>query len=164
VEELDQARAGLAEAQAALDEAKISLERLRVRAPVAGCIDALPYELGERPAPGAVVAVMLAAGAPYARVFVPEPIRARVRPGTAARIWVDGKEESFAGRVRTVSGEASFTPYFALTERDRSRLVYVAEVDLDGPEAAELPTGVPVEVVFEEGEKKAGDEHRGGNE
>jgi HlyD family secretion protein len=32
--------------------------------------------------------------------------------------------------VRWVSSEAAFTPYFALTERDRGRLSYVAKVDI----------------------------------
>ncbi|HDY8081979.1 TPA: hypothetical protein RQL02_004964, partial [Vibrio vulnificus] len=41
--------------------------------------------------------------------------------------------------------EASFTPYYALTEEERSRLMYLAEVDLT--EAAHaLPSGVPTQV------------------
>ncbi|GAG92015.1 unnamed protein product, partial [marine sediment metagenome] len=39
-----------------------------------------------------------------------------------------------------------FTPYFALTEHDRSRLSYLAEVDV--PDASSLPSGVPLEVDF----------------
>ncbi len=131
-----------------MSEVRIRTGRLSVHAPVAGRIDELPYELGERPSPGAVVVVMLADGAPYARVFVPEPIRAQVRPGLAARIRVDGIQEPFAGRVRTISSDAAFTPFFALTERDRSRLVYPAEVDLIEPRAIELPSGLPVDVTF----------------
>jgi HlyD family secretion protein len=50
------------------------------------------------------------------------------------------------GTVRWVSADASFTPYFALTEHDRSKLSYLAEVDL--PEASSLPSGVPLEVDF----------------
>jgi len=148
VEELDQARAALTEAEAVLSEVNIRLNRLSVHAPVSGQIDALPYEVGERPPPGAVVVVMLADQAPYARVFVPEPIRAQVQPGTQAEVWVDGVAAPFAGQVRVISHQAAFTPYFALTERDRSRLMYVAEVDLRDAEAKTLPTGLPVEVVF----------------
>ena len=77
-EELDQARASLAAADAALVDAQVRLERLTVRAPQAGRVDALPFELGERPPAGAVVAVVLAAQAPYARVYVPEPVRSRI--------------------------------------------------------------------------------------
>ena len=53
-----------------------------------------------------------------------------------------------APRLRSVASEASFTPYHALTERDRGRLVFVAEIDLDGDGAQALPTGVPVQVEF----------------
>ncbi len=55
-------------------------------APVAGRLDALPYELGERPRAGDVVAVLLAAGAPYARVYVPEPLLVAARQGAPAEV------------------------------------------------------------------------------
>jgi HlyD family secretion protein len=147
-EELDQARAAVAEAQGALRAARIRLERLTVRAPVDGQVDALPFEIGERPPAGAVVAVMLADNAPYARVYVPELIRARVVPGGAATVSVDGIERRFDARVRMVSGQAMFTPFFALTEKDRGRLVYLAELELVDPEARDLPTGIPAEAEF----------------
>jgi len=148
-EELDQAKAGLAEAEAAVVDARVRLGRLEVRAPAAGWLDALPYELGERPPAGAVVAVVLADEAPYARVYVPEGIRVHVAVGMPARVHVDGVDEALRGRVRTVSSDASFTPYFALTERDRGRLVYLAKVDLLDAGARRLPSGVPVVVEFE---------------
>jgi HlyD family secretion protein len=147
-EELQQARAALAEAEASLADLRIRRERLEVRAPRAGPIDALPYEVGERPPSGAVVVVMLADTAPYARIYVPEPLRVRVRPGLEVSVRIDGIEGALAGRVRSVSHAAVFTPYYALTERDRSRLAYLAEVDLVDPNARDLPTGIPVEVEF----------------
>lgn len=150
-EELDQARAAVSEAEAALTEIQIRAQRLHIQAPQPGQIDALPYEVGERPPPGAVVVVMLGDTAPYARVYVPEPRRVYVQPGLAAQVWVDGMEQALSGRVRVVSSEAAFTPFLALTERDRSRLTYVAEVDMIDPQAATLPTGLPVEVSFESG-------------
>jgi HlyD family secretion protein len=149
VEELDQARAALTESEAALASSRIAVERLAVVAPRAGVVDALPYEIGERPAPGATVATLLDAERIYARVYVGEPLRADVVTGTRARIRVDGREREFAGTVRWVSSDAAFTPHFALTEHDRSRLSYLAEIDLVEPEARDLPAGVPVEARFE---------------
>jgi HlyD family secretion protein len=64
-------------------------------------------------------------------------------------VTVPGLEHSYGGKLRAISSEAAFTPYFALTQHDRSHLAYVAEVDLDEAEARDLPTGVPVEVRFE---------------
>ena len=52
--------------------------------------------------------------------------------------------------ARYIAGEASFTPYFALTQRDRSRLAYQAEIDLTEPAALDLPVSVPVEVLLDE--------------
>ena len=90
--ERDAARAELSQAEAMLVEARVHAERLVVRAPRDALVDALPYEVGERPAAGAVVAILLADGAPYARVYVPEPARARVVPGARAAVHVDGVE------------------------------------------------------------------------
>ncbi|MND04156.1 hypothetical protein D3C83_243040 [compost metagenome] len=51
--------------------------------------------------------------------------------------------------MRFVSSEAAYTPYYSLTEHDRSRLAYRAEVDLELDDAAQaLPAGVPVSIDF----------------
>jgi HlyD family secretion protein len=145
-EVLAQAAAALDAARAQVAELELSLERHAVRAPRAGVVDALPYELGERPPKGAPVAVMLADGLPYARVFIPEPQRASVAAGTRATVRLDGSDRDWQAQVRYVSAEAAFTPYYALNERERGRLAFLAEVVLTEAEAAALPTGVPVEV------------------
>ena len=80
-------------------------------------------------------------------MYVPEHLRVRIKTGTRANIFVDGLENPVDGRVRWVSSEAAFTPYFALTERDRGRLSYIAKVDI-AEDRERLPDGVPVEVVF----------------
>lgn len=151
-EEIDRARAAVVEAESALASEIVALERLSVFAPVAGTVDALPYEIGERPPPGATVVVLLSSRRTFARVYVPEPIRSQVRPGSRVTVRVDSRED-VEGRVRWVASEASFTPYYALTEHDRGRLVYLAEIDLVGSGAAslDLPSGVPVEVHFDLG-------------
>ncbi len=147
-EELKQAQEAQDRAEATLRATRITLERLTLRAPQAARVDALPYKVGERPPTGAVVVVLMAGEAPYARVYIPEPLRVHIAPGRSAEVHVDGVAQPFVGRVRNVSQEATFTPYFALTERDRSRLSYVAEVVLTGPQTSNLPAGVPVQVVF----------------
>ena len=91
---------------------------------------------------------MLVGDAPYARVYVPEPIRANVQVGQSVRVHVDGRDEAFDGKVRMVRSEPSFTPYYALIGKDASRLVYLAEVTVAGADAAKLPAGLPVRVEF----------------
>ena len=147
-EELGQSQAALAETEAAVRRLELIADRLLIQAPRDGIIDALPYKLGERPPAGASVVVMLADTAPYVRLYVPEPLRARVSAGLEAQVTIDGVDRIYSGTVRFVASEASFTPYYSLTQRDRSRFSYVAEITLTAEEARDLPTGLAVEVDF----------------
>jgi HlyD family secretion protein len=152
IEQLNQARATLAAAQSARKQLEITDARLVVRATRGGVIDALPFKAGERPPKGTTIAVLLADTPAFARVYVPEPMRARVTPKTRALIHVDGMEAPIEGYVRWVSSDAAFTPYFALTQRDRSRLAFLAEIQVTDEHATQLPAGVPVEVQILTGE------------
>jgi HlyD family secretion protein len=151
VEQVEQARAAVDRARAAAAELETAAARYTVSAPRNGIIEALPYKVGERPPAGAPVVVMLADGTPYARVYVPEPLRIRFKAGTRVTVTVDGADRSFQGTVRYVSAEAAFTPYYALTQKDRSRLSFLAEITVDDPGAAGLPAGVPVQVRVPDG-------------
>ena len=148
IEQLQQAQAVLTRSRAALSELETMASRYVVHAPRPGTIEALPYKLGERPPAGAPVVVMLADGTPYARVHVPETLRAQFTAGSRVLARVDGIAEPLAGTVRYVSAEAAFTPYYALTQKDRTRLSYLAEIALDDARAAALPAGVPVQVTL----------------
>ena len=147
VEDIAQAEAALASAQAQVTELSVNLDRTRIRAPRAGRIDSLPYKLGDQPPIGAPLAIELVGDAPYARVYVPEPQRAKVRVGQAAQVFVDGRKAAFNGHVRAIRSEPSFTPYYALNGDDVSRLSYLAEIEL-GKDAATLPAGLPIRAEF----------------
>lgn len=149
-EQVREAEAAVARARAALAELETSAARYAVVAPRDGLVEALPYQLGERPPAGAPVVVLLADGVPYARIYVPEPLRARVTAGRAVDVAMDGVEGPLRGTVRYVSAQAAYTPYYALTQKDRARLSYLAEVTLDDPRAASLPAGLPVQVMLAE--------------
>jgi HlyD family secretion protein len=146
VEELDQAEASLLAAEAQVKAAQVDLDRTQTIAPVAGVVDKVLFQLGERPAPGTTVAVILDGSRTFARVYVPAHLRSRVQPGKRIDVHIDGIDSLQQGTVRWVSADASFTPYFALTEHDRSRLSYLAEIDL--PDASHLPAGIPLEADF----------------
>ena len=148
-EQVREVEAAVARARAALVELETSAARYDVLAPRDGRVEALPYKLGERPPTGAPVVLMLADGVPYARVYVPEPLRAQVTAGQAVNVAMDGVDGSLRGVVRYVSAEASYTPYYALTQKDRSRLSFLAEIVLEDPRAAALPVGLPVQVSLE---------------
>lgn len=146
-EQLDHGEAALQAAIAQLALERQTLADLSVVATRDAFLDSLPWHVGERVAAGATVAVLLANNAPYARVYVPEPWRARLQVGDSRPVRVDGIAEPLAGKLRWIATEPAFTPYFALNASDRARLVYMAEFDLEGGEA--LPTGVPAQVLLD---------------
>ncbi|MGY3887783.1 HlyD family secretion protein [Aeromonas aquatica] len=143
VEDIDEASAKLAAARADVALAERELADLTITATRSGRLDSLPYNLGERVPVGAVLAAIQADQAPYARVYVPETALASYQIGQAIRVRVDGVPEPLTGRLRWISREPAFTPYYALNEQDRARLVYLAEIDL--PTAQELPSGLPLQ-------------------
>ena len=149
VEELRQAESAVRQVEAQLALMEVEARRHSAFAPADGVVDSIIFQPGERPAVGQPMLVFLSGTQPYARVYVPESLRVSIVPGTSARIFVDGLAEPVPGRVRWVASEAAFTPYFALTERDRGRLSFAAKVDIDAAHPAQrLPDGVPVEVEF----------------
>jgi len=146
-EQVAQGRSAVAAAEAQATTQAVSLEKLNVVAPRAGRVDSLPYKLGDQAPVGSPLAILLVGDAPYARVYVPEPMRANVKVGQAARVFVDGREAAINGRVRMIRSEPTFTPYYALSGRDAERLSYLAEIVLDKT-GADLPAGVPVRAEF----------------
>jgi HlyD family secretion protein len=148
IEELAQAEQAVKQAAARRDRVQIDVDRHALKAPVDGVVDSRLFELGERPGAGQPMLVMLGGKQAYARVYVPELLRVHISAGVRAQILVDGLDTPITGRVRWVASESTFTPYFALTERDRGRLSFIAKIDIS--EIRErLPDGVPVEVEFE---------------
>ena len=147
-EDIDQAQAALAAATAARDALQLDRKRLEVRAPRDGRVDALPFRAGDQPPAGATVASLLVGETPYARVFVPASVRAGVREGQQLVLRVQGSEREWHAKVRSIARDPSFTPYYALTGDDASRLVYRAELLLTDPGAEQLPAGLPVQVTL----------------
>lgn len=147
-EQLAQGEAALhaSEAQAAVQA--ITLDKLSVVAPRDARVDSLPYRLGDQAPVGAPLAILLVGDAPYARVYVPEPIRANVQVGSNAQVHVAGRAQALTGKVRMIRSEPGFTPYYALIGKDAARLSYLAEIQLSGKDATQLPAGLPVRVEF----------------
>jgi len=144
-EDLRYAEAQLSALQAVLASEQKKLADLTIIATRDGVLDNLPWNLGERVTVGSPLAIVLAGKAPFARVYVPEPYRVKMRLNDTLTVRVDGLEKSLQGTLRWISTEPAFTPYYALNQEERARLMYLAEVQLEDSQAA-LPSGVPVQV------------------
>jgi HlyD family secretion protein len=141
----DEARAGLRSAMARMSAAQKRLNDTTLRAPASATVDQIPFDVGERVAAGSVVAVLLADGRPWVRVWVPERAFARVGPGTVAEVRIDGISGPLRARVLDLAREPAYTPHYALTERERVYLVYQARIEIEDAPAALRP-GAPAEV------------------
>ncbi len=130
----DESLAQAAERRARVRQAQKRLDDLSIRAPADGIMDQLPFDVGERVPAGVVLAVIMSADAPWVRVWLPARYVARVKPGTRARVEVDGYTETLQGRVQDIAYEPEYTPHYALTERESAHLVYRSRVMLlDAP-------------------------------
>ena len=146
-EDIAQARAALAAATATAASRAVDLQKLDLTAPRDVRVDSLPYKLGDQAQPGTPLVILLASDAPYARVYVPAPLRPSVKVGDAAVVTLHDGRRTFRGTVRMVRSEPTFTPYYALSGDDATRLSYLAEIAL-GADARDLPQGFPVSVTF----------------
>ena len=73
------------------------------------------------------------------------PGSAHLNIGARIEVRVEGIATALPATLRSIRSEPSFTPYYALAGDDASRLVYQAELLLDG--GADLPAGLPVTAV-----------------
>ncbi|HPG25165.1 MAG: HlyD family efflux transporter periplasmic adaptor subunit [Spirochaetaceae bacterium] len=145
--EREAAAAALLEAQAVVDAARKRARDLSLRAPSRCVVDQLPYEPGERVPAGAVLAVLARLERPWVRVWLPEPWLAGIRPGVEAEVRLDGWPEPLEGRVLDVAREPTFTPHYALTERERAHLAYETRIEVLAADPR-LRAGVPASVRF----------------
>ena len=141
----DEALALVAEKEARIAQAQKRLDELTLRAHLAGVVDQIAFEVGERVPAGGVAAVVLADEAPWVRVWLPARAVARAQPGSEAEIEIEGLDRTLAGHVTDVAREPEFTPHYALTERESAHLVYETRVEIDdAPD--DLRPGLPARV------------------
>ncbi|HDS1197835.1 TPA: HlyD family efflux transporter periplasmic adaptor subunit [Shewanella algae] len=143
-EQLAQAEARVAAAAAALKAEEKALDDLSLRAPLASEVDILPWKRGDRVAQGTQLVALLALDKPYARVYLPQTAISKLSRGDKLEVCVDGVEQPLKGTVRNIRSQPAFTPFYALNERDRARLMYLTDIDVEGAES--LPSGLALEV------------------
>lgn len=143
-EDIAQSNAKVQAAQAALLWQEKAREDLTIKAPIDGTIDTLPWHQGDRVAAGTQLISLLSVGQPYARVYLPASALTQIKTGDTIEVFADGIAAPIQGRVRNIRSQPAYTPFYALNERDRARLMYLTDIDL--LQAEQLPTGLAVEV------------------
>lgn len=121
------ARARVEARRAQLGEAEWRLDQRTVRAPVAGLVDAVLRRPGEMAAPDAPIVSLLPDENRVVRFFVPEALRAAIRPSQRLTLSCDGCPQGLAAYVRYVAAEPEYTPPVIYSVESRQKLVYLVE-------------------------------------
>lgn len=144
-EEIEQARANLKRAEAALNLTLKNYNDCFVISPIKGQIAKRFVSAGETVAPFSSLFKISELQTAELTVFVSERNLARVRPGQKAEITIDAfKDKIYVGRVKFISPEAEFTPKNIQTKDERTKLVFAVKIELPNPDY-ELKPGMPAD-------------------
>jgi HlyD family secretion protein len=131
-QEVEAARAAVAEAEHHLDYLRRQRQETVVKAPVAGLIQSFDLRPGDLVAPNAPVATLLEPDQLWVRVFVPETKLGLVRVGQLADLTVDTfPNRIFPGKVVEISPRAQYTPRNVQTLDQRSEQVFGVKVEVE---------------------------------
>jgi HlyD family secretion protein len=144
-EDIDAAKAAVAQAEAALQKAQIALEDAVLTVPNDGILLTRVAEPGAIVAPGQTVAALSIRDVVWVYVFLEEPDLGKVAPGTAVEISTDSSDKKYLGHIGYISPEAEFTPKTVETPNLRTNLVYRARIIVETPDLG-LRQGAPVDV------------------
>jgi HlyD family secretion protein len=142
-----------AEAQLRASEAAVALVRQQLadadlKAPTDGVVRSRLLEPGEIASPQRPVLALAIVDPKWVRAYVSEPDLARIRPGMAARVSIDGAAQPLSGQVGFISPVAEFTPHAIQTEELRTSLVYEVRI-LVTDKRDVLRLGMPATVRLE---------------
>jgi HlyD family secretion protein len=144
-QEIEAARRSVEAARATLAQAEWRLGERTLKAPSDGVVDDVVRHAGETAGPTAPVISMLPDGARKIRLYVPEPMLARVRVGDRLPFGCDSCTSGLAARVTYIANTPEYTPPVIYSVENRQKLVVLVEAALDG-EAARLAPGQIVDV------------------
>jgi HlyD family secretion protein len=142
-QEIDAARARVADVDAQIALLQKTLHDADVVAPVGGIVTQKVHDIGEILAPRTPLVVITDLDHAWANLFVPEPMVPRLKIGDRARVLTDAGQ-TIDGTITFVSPKAEFTPRNVQTAEERSKLVYRIKVTVDNRSGL-LKSGMPVD-------------------
>jgi HlyD family secretion protein len=138
-------------AESARASAAAAVSRLRelvLIAPISGVVLLKNFERGELALAGQPIVTLGNPDSLWMRVYVPATEIGRVRLGAPVEVRLTGfGNRPFHGRVVEIATRSEFTPRVALTEEERSNIVFGVKVVLD-PSEGVLKAGLPADVVI----------------
>ena len=147
-EEIADSRAQLAEAQARLDQIKVTLAEGQVLAPANATVEVLTIRPGDLLTPNQPVARLLEKDQLFVRIYVPEPQLGNVKVGQRAQIKVDTFNESFDGLIEQINTQGEFTPRNVQSRDERNHLVFGVKIRINNRDG-KIKAGMAADVTLE---------------
>ncbi|ADO49276.1 secretion protein HlyD [[Enterobacter] lignolyticus] len=147
-QEIEEARAGLEQAQAQLAQSQLDLQDTTLLAPSDGTILTRAVEPGSMLSAGSTVLTLSLTRPVWIRAYVDEKNLGQAQPGRELLLYTDGRPNTpYHGKIGFVSPTAEFTPKTVETPDLRTDLVYRLRIVVTDADDA-LRQGMPVTVKF----------------
>lgn len=131
VEDIKAAQAMVLAAQGKLDQIKVLIDELIVRSPKPARVESLDLRPGDILAPNATAATLLEDDELYVRIYVPETLIGRIKPGQEVPITVDSfANRSFKGKVEHINAVGEYSPRNLQTADERADQVFATRIGL----------------------------------
>ncbi|MBN2409770.1 MAG: efflux RND transporter periplasmic adaptor subunit, partial [Candidatus Aminicenantes bacterium] len=144
-EEVQAARARLAQAEAGRDLLRKTIADATILSPTSGIVTHKAREPGEFVGPGTTLLTIADLDDVRLNIYVTEVDLGRIRLGQQAEVRIDSHpDRDFKGTVIFISPEAEFTPKNVQTKEERVKLVYRVKIEIPNPESI-LKPGMPAD-------------------
>lgn len=145
--EIQAAAHAIAAADAAVAEAKTTLDDRTGIAPNDARVEDVLFQPGETVAAGQPVVRLLPPGNVTIRAFLGAEALAQLPNGTRAELHCAACGDGASATVRFVSDEAAYAPPILYSRENSSKLTFLVELRPDAAIAPQLRPGQPVEIV-----------------
>lgn len=147
-EEIERARAQLAQAEAQVNLVRQKLDDSHVVSPASGVVTLRAVEEGEMVQAGSAIVKVSVLEKVRLVIFVREADLGRVKVGDPAGVSIDAYPgRTFPGRVIYISPTAEFTPKNVQTKEERVKLSFAVKIEVENP-GGELKPGMPADAVI----------------
>lgn len=147
-ETIQQARARVEQATAAVALAQTRLDNTRLLSPLEGVVLSHNIEPGEYVSAGTPIATVADIAHVWVRAYLNQTDLGRVHLGQKVGVRTDSyPDKTYEGTIGFIASDAEFTPKTVQTAKERVKLVFRIKVDVANPNG-ELKAGMPADVVL----------------
>jgi multidrug resistance efflux pump len=147
-EETVVAEAQVRQADAGVQLIDARLDHLTLEAPMDGNVSTRSAQEGETATPGKPLLTIANLDEVTLVIYIPENRIGQVNVGREVQVTVDSfPGRTFIGHVKSIAGEAEFTPRNVQTEEERVNLVFAVDVSIPNPDRA-LKPGMPADATI----------------